>query len=542
MDDSGFSTSAAYVVEIVEDGYPSYTKSRNYVVVVFIFCGVCTHAIKGQDFTNNIPTCREGTLTVRLSAPIEKPGIFWLPSNPTDHVQGTLRISETGQVRLEVFRYCDPGMHLRKNRPLGYPPAHQGDNLEIGRILGLIGAESITLDGCHYMHYNAILTGGISTSTIHIEYAFFGVNYDPEEQVRFSRLVFSVEGLDEWLGISGFRKRHNFEESSVSVDFKRPEEAVFRLPGGIKLKLAFEWRILGATSSSEVGIVQRASFSLIAEQPRPVQCLLGLASKLSDFLRLAMDKHVLINSITGFSCDKTRVHRHLGANEIPIKMYYQSTPFAQPKPEIQVLEMLFRYKSIDHQFEEILSRWLENYKISEPAFNLYFATKSNLKTYLESRFLSLTQALEVFHRSRSGEKQFPEKQFRKLVNALLNAVEDTGEREFLKVRLKYANELSNRKRIKRLIKPMGCLLGDRKEQNCFVSKVVDTRNYLTHFDKQLAARAARGEELWKLYRKLEALIQLHFMLIIGLELQFIKAIVNENHSLREKLELEYQEP
>ncbi|MBZ0157931.1 MAG: hypothetical protein K8I29_17170 [Alphaproteobacteria bacterium] len=87
-----------------------------------------------------------------------------------------------------------------------------------------------------------------------------------------------------------------------------------------------------------------------------------------------------------------------------------------------------------------------------------------------------------------------------------------------------------------MLEPFESLYGDSKARKHFIGKVIDTRNYLTHYDPKLAQQAANGEALWKLCMKLEALFQLHFLRLIGLDAEFIKKLANENHALQSKFE------
>ena len=66
-------------------------------------------------------------------------------------------------------------------------------------------------------------------------------------------------------------------------------------------------------------------------------------------------------------------------------------------------------------------------------------------------------------------------------------------------------------------------------------KIMNTRNYLTHYDPKLQDKSAQHTELLSISMKLESLFQLHFLKLIGLELMQIKNIVARNHSLNQKL-------
>ena len=69
--------------------------------------------------------------------------------------------------------------------------------------------------------------------------------------------------------------------------------------------------------------------------------------------------------------------------------------------------------------------------------------------------------------------------------------------------------------------------------------VCDTRNYLTHYGNTAGEEIATNpSRLYPLYGKLEVLIQLHFMGIIGLDATLVANVIERNHSLRRKLDAE----
>ena len=472
---------------------------------------------------------------MRISEPIEKHGFFWLPDDAENQVPGVLRISESGDITLEVSYLYDfrrPALHKRR---LGYP--EESEDANIKRIVGVIDDGLITLDGCYYGPYT--IKRGVSTTTIHAIRGFIGVNYKKKEKLTFTKFTFSVEGLDEWLWISGFQTEHNWEDMSRSIHFRPPEEIALNLPDGIELKFIFSWT--DSPGLTESHITQKASISLISKELRPIEDFLDLVFKLHLFFCFAIDKVVSLDSVTGYSSEITQEYQDGQKREIPIKIYYQSGPYSDTKPKVHPHDMLFVYGNVSDQLEEILTRWIHDYEISKPAFNLYFATKSGGQKYLDGKFLSLAQGIETLHRRNSQETRMSEDEFRNLIDTILNAVPDDGQRQWIDEKLKYANELSLRNRLKKMIDPFKDLFGNSKKRNSFIGKVVDTRNYLTHYDSSLENKAANGEDLWKLYRKLEALFQLHFLQLIGMDIESIKSIIKENKDLRNKLGLENQD-
>ena len=146
---------------------------------------------------------------MRLSEPIETSGYFWLPSAPDQRLGGILRVSETGKTTVDVFGAFGGPAELLVNPVIRRP-----------RILGVIENGLVTLDGCLYAVKSARFGTGLSTSTIHATTLIRDVHYDENEAITLSRLRFSVDGLDEWLHVSGFRVDHKLGDDKVSMFFE----------------------------------------------------------------------------------------------------------------------------------------------------------------------------------------------------------------------------------------------------------------------------------------------------------------------------------
>lgn len=245
---------------------------------------------------------------MRLSENIEKSGFFWLPEDTQNRLPGVLRISKSGEITLEVFQLSDPLWSADGN---------------LNRIVGIIDNTLITLDKCFYRK-KPLLPSGVSTATIDVHRAFIVASYGEREEATFSKVTFSVEGLDEWLAISGLNVKHNLEDKNVSIYFKLPQEIALHLPDGIELKFGFT-----ATVPSPLGfnitkatINQKSHIALISENVRPLDDFLPLVFKLHVFLCFAIDKIVSLESIVGEK------------DEIPVKIHCQSLPYSETIPKI----------------------------------------------------------------------------------------------------------------------------------------------------------------------------------------------------------------
>lgn len=232
---------------------------------------------------------------MRLSEPFEKSGYFWLPGKTENRLPGVLRITETAEATLEIIGiFGDTLAALNETAP------------DLGRIVGIIeNGDLITLDHCFYKNRN-ISFGGISKSTIYASFVLSGVQYDEGESITFSKFSFSVEGLDEWLSVSGLRVEHNWDDKSASIHFTPPKEIALQLPDGIGLAFTFGWTLPVASTVTEAKITQKAYISLTSESLRSIDDFLAVVFKINNFLCFATDETVSLDSATAYSYEITR--------------------------------------------------------------------------------------------------------------------------------------------------------------------------------------------------------------------------------------------
>jgi len=196
--------------------------------------------------------------------------------------------------------------------------------------------------------------------------------------------------------------------------------------------------------------------------------------------------------------------------------------------------MLFNFGAIKTNADIIVNNWLNAYEIISPALNLYFSTKTGAQKYLDGKFLALAQGLETYHRRTSDEKLMDEKEFKSLVDAVKSNCPN-DKKDWLDGRLMHGNEINLGKRLKKIIEPFKDYLGSSKERSKLLRKIVDTRNYLTHYSEELKPKSAEGNELWLLCQKMEVIFQLHFLKVLGFSNEEIKNVVENCYPLKHKI-------
>ncbi len=162
-------------------------------------------------------------------------------------------------------------------------------------------------------------------------------------------------------------------------------------------------------------------------------------------------------------------------------------------------QMTFALSDILKDAPSLIRQWLTQEEKLRPVYNLLLSTVQAPDQYVQSTFLSLTQALESFHRIVYGGKYASEDDYNNVKDALERAIPaDTSDhlKKKLMTMLHYGNQFSQRERLRGLFDVLGIALTEKllgtEKQSHFISKVVDIRNHLTHHDQASESIAALG--------------------------------------------------
>ena len=173
---------------------------------------------------------------MRLSEPIEAAGSFWLPEEPDRKFSGVLRISESGRATLEL---------QEQNRHYDFPT---DNDVRFAGIVDKLGY--ITLERCQNLSFSV---GSLSIWRFYARHVLVGVAYEVDDGPYFEQVRISFEGLDDWLGLSGF----NFDPTAylsnlrqISVGFQLPDTIAYSLSDDLDLEFCFGASIVKAYETS----------------------------------------------------------------------------------------------------------------------------------------------------------------------------------------------------------------------------------------------------------------------------------------------------
>ena len=426
---------------------------------------------------------------MRIKEEFKKLGYFWLPSAPDRVIAGILSISDGGNIELEAIGLFDDG------------EIFLSDELKpIGRIVGHIEEDGlVTLDDCYYKT-GKMNFGGISKSLIHVGIVFTGVQYDESPLPLFDTLTFSMEGIDEWVGISGIGVDYQLDERTATISYQSPENISLNLNDGMQLLITFDCTVPLSPIIKEARIGQKTYFTLISREARELNDFISVIHKITHFLCFAIDQTVSLDSMSATS---DNVRRNIGdgtTESSPINIYFSSRPYSTDEPKIQQHNMLFGFGKIQSDVEKKIKNWIKAYEETDPAFDLYFSAKTGGQSYLDDKFLTLARGLEAYHKRKFDERFVPLDQ-----------------------------------RIKCIIEPFKEIIGNEENRRNLICKIIDTRNDLTHSNLDLISQTAEDRDLWTLYLKTELIFQLLLLWSIGFSLEDINSVVANCGQLQWKL-------
>jgi HEPN superfamily Apea-like protein/ApeA-like protein len=439
----------------------------------------------------------------------------WKAPEWREWMPGSLEFSPQGGIRL-----------LLDEHPGGPFEALKGTLEQSSRLLDTI--HGVTTEGDFVTLLKARLvgtgfsgrTGGATTGTsrYHSLLMVLGEHLENSGAAKYHSVSVRYANLEEIVGFAPLS--HSVEEDDrkmlgATVRFKNPQKLIARLDD-YNVEAVYAFGTQGDALRS-LRIDVSAWLTITSESEQLIDEFLKRPCKiLSQLLGMSIGWLPIVVSIHAESRRNTIAH---GARQLPnpSSIFFAQRPRSAAIHDIHPADLPFTLAGLGTRFEEVLARWQVRAAALSSSLDFFFSLDGDAGVAIEHHFLNATNAAESFHRSASpNQSRWSEDEFDTRLADILSRV-SVDDREWLADQLRYANELRFRARVKEMFDQqpddVGTVLGDRKS---FVDKVVNTRNYLTHHDKDLEARAVRGAvELWRLTKGLRLILQSLFLQELG---------------------------
>lgn len=459
-------------------------------------------------------------------------GYFWLPADDIkkiNQVQGTLNYSFAEGIVLELMGSFKNDARIKEVTEYDIIHGISNDGKKITMLNAFIRNRK--------QHFPGIEQVRIIANGLYIGHLFNSI-----ADIHFKEISFSCTYLHEWVGKSGFAFERNSQEKEVSIKYKLPEQIKANLENDYILKISFS--LIGPTHTiyqEEATIKQRTEIIIESKEgEKNMQDYSKLTFHLRNLLCLATLKPVHFLHLTGFteSC-KTELMDDMNYSE-PIEIYFNQSKSSGVSKNLTPFDLLFSLHDLSDNFEKYLSEWFCNFELYEPVYDLFFESRFYSNLNWKNKFLNLARVIEAFHRRRyegsyMNRDEFMEKIYPALVQAIPPDIESDFQ-ESIKSTLKFVNEYSLRRRLKNIFKKDDKFIASffnnsDKLTDKLISKIVEIRNQLTHYDEKTTHKTVETE-VYKSCLCLELVLIVLFLQKIGFENASIRKMIENSGRLR----------
>lgn len=395
--------------------------------------------------------------------PFEFKGEWFLPSNPDESLFGNLEYDGKSLPKLSLRG----AFHT-----MGNTTSHEKF------IHGLTDrGKKVTLYKCSTSNLSMNVPG-IQEETIVATIVFFGYHFQHEKEIRFDSFSFSVGGLEEWLGYKVYNLRRGLDvNEDCTVTLETPKNIKYELED-YDLFFNYTYSISGGNIYRKHLMTSRAWIKLDFHEPIPLSRMFDLLQTYSNFLSLCMGHHPALL--------KLQIQIKRISNEHHDVFYYL---FQDGVKTRDAHWMPLSYRSLSDNFQTYIENWFVKRKHFEHAFDVYFSTLFNMFIHPIHEFLSLVTAFESYYREKTPKNNriiMDVELFSKLSGLVSAQIIDTVKckktRQMFLDRLVWWNEKSLRKKMNEIYnlykEGFDAYVTNKTE---FINKIVNTRNYYTHY-------------------------------------------------------------
>ncbi|CAM3746871.1 HEPN domain-containing protein [Mesobacillus zeae] len=393
--------------------------------------------------------------------------------------------------------------------------------LEIPFITGTtINGAEITLLNCSRISTNSRV-GSEEVFGYKAQFMFNGVNFNEEEDIKFSKMIICIPGIIQWGDVSNYVRPDLDKKIDSLIDLKivEPVEIYSNETYSIYYYLTFSEPF--HLMKEEITLKQTPHLIIEAQSTQTIEWFMKTANQMKRLIEIAVGVPLNYGSMIVESPD----------------VYYE---FEDDEKHIRPLEVFHAYKhalNIENSTKKLIkhdylfslselkqanfSQWQEVATIMEPIIELYIDSLYNQNLSVSRHFLNMVQALETYHSRRIA---YSLQDYKKRVEKLLEVRPETfrnQDREFLLDGCK--DFVILRSRLADLLLADHRFIfhtGDFKLVE-FPQLIAKTRNYYTHYNQKREDKTLKGEDLIIAFHILRNILEFYLLKELGFKEDFI---------------------
>lgn len=382
----------------------------------------------------------------------------------------------------------------------------------------LFGNMDIVLYDCTFSKVNGFI--GDILQLVLCKYAFEELKVDNEDQLAFSNVSVLFSGMTEWTRLCHFKQVFG-DNNSTSIEWHAEEPVQISTGDGLTLTLSPAISSHCGPYEKETGLSQAVLSCFEYDKPVPWTRILRDSKKLKYLCSYALRDYVQIEEMKYTSPYLPRdENESYPLQPQTVLLGTGEDDMGRPSVGAGYFSLFSLQEGIDNG---AIKKWFDSFEVLEPVLDLYFSVLEGAVRTPAFQFITLVQALETFHaRFITNDRKTAVSMAKNLEDS---SAESPNPVSFL------AKPGQERSRDVNLYTRLAYLSYDRGnypwrfddylyDEGTYITKVVDSRNYYTHYSGNKEDKALKGDDLVKANSHLAELLQYHILKTLGFDDDF----------------------
>lgn len=393
--------------------------------------------------------------------------------------------------------------------------------------------------------YNLVLSSstfsvpGFSTQSFIVNEFIVGGHFENKDDINVHSMIVFPTYLAEWLQRQHYSKEYKTEGDRIflnSIEWNDVEN--FKVLIEEPNFLIEEVNIVeGKTDTQYFNWTNKTGLKITPNDTKNIGWYMQTISAIRSFLTTLVNQPIYETCViylgdfnTTWDEEENKIrHRY---------MHFRTVRKMKLKEKFNSRSALIKFADIEENINFILNNWFKFHNDYKTVLELY-SDEFYKPMYINSSFLSYVQSLEIYHRRKFDSKLFLESDY----NTYMEKLKEFVEKEIPEFTTKIAsmkqhgNEVNLGKRLKEIINSLSSdtklyLFGNSKKRDKFIMQLVETRNYLTHFDKTGKNNILEDtDSLLNAVMRMQALITLIILIDLGIDEEVVLNRIKESNKL-----------
>lgn len=365
----------------------------------------------------------------------------------------------------------------------------------------------------------------VTKQVIRAKYAFRGKNINSISDIKFTKALLDYGNILKWVDLCNLEYKYR-EQYGYFLQWNNDNDIKLNLHMGPAITFcgSLDPIVSGLKFADHAGFSQKILVAFNFENEVEWKELLWYSHALQYLMGLGMQQKIWLKSAMlirtfkrGLHLEDCYIHVYLGidSGNTPWDRFVAKS--ANQREYLFTLRDLVEISALDS--------WMRNFDMVRPILDLYFMFYLIEREVIEITFINTVQALETFH-SRIYANNYGAYRIR--VASLMNTMAKAGhsdsdlqiwEEMLLDEHQQRASQVFLRSRLADMIIAEGNepFVPSRFTIQDYITRIVMTRNYYTHYNEKYAEKIFPKSEIPYLNVELAIALEYHFLVLLGFE-------------------------